>query len=69
MTEPKNKMTGLYLGDEDARLTEIADAMTRDLGITVSRSEAARRIIRWFRLSLSPVSRIDNAATDEQIAA
>lgn len=64
MTTELNKPTGLYLGDQDAKLTEIAKAMTEQIGIRVSRSEAARRIIRDFSLPTNPVRRIKTANAD-----
>jgi hypothetical protein len=68
MADTKDKMVGLYLGDEDERLTRIAEMMSREIGVRISRSEAARRIIRRFPLPADPASQTIHATTERTAA-
>lgn len=66
MTETLRKMFGFYLEQtESDRLNRIAAAMSRELGLTVSRSDAVARLINRFELPALPVDRTIDATTEK----
>lgn len=64
-TETRRKVFGLYLDrDQDAKLDKIAEAMSRELGVPVSRSGAVARLITAFSLPTVPEVRNTSAVQD-----
>lgn len=63
MSETVDKMALIRLDPvRDEKLDQIAKAMTRDLGVKVSRTAAVRRLIDLY--TLRPVDRTMDAVTD-----
>lgn len=68
MKPEQRKMVGIYLdASQDEKLDKIAEAMSKELGVPVSRSGAVARLIGAFSLPVRPQERI--AAVETEAAA
>ncbi len=64
MTAPANKMALIRLdAARDQKLDAIAEAMSAELGVPVSRTAAVRRMIDLFYLPKNSVERIKDVET------